>query len=213
MSAFIKNMLGIQSPEEQVKKWRQSIRAQERQMDRQIRTIQVEETKVKRSLQLAAKKGDKTVCKTLAKEIVRTRKVIQRLHTSKAQLNSVSMQLGHQLATLKVAGSLQKSTEIMKVVNRLVKLPEISAQMQEMSREMMKAGIIEEMIDDTITGLDEEDLEDEAEEEVEKVLFEVTDGLLGQGGKVGAELNAPVEEEVKEDPELLSRLNKLRMAS
>lgn len=44
----------------------------------------------------------------------------------------------YQIATLKIAGTLQKSSEVMSMVNNLVKLPEISAQMQEMSKEMMK---------------------------------------------------------------------------
>ena len=42
------------------------------------------------------------------------------------------------VAQIKIAGSLQKSTEIMKMVNSLVKLPEIAGAMQEMSAEMMK---------------------------------------------------------------------------
>lgn len=41
-------------------------------------------------------------------------------------------------ATLKVTGTLQKSTEIMKLSNNLVKLPELSKTMQNMSAEMMK---------------------------------------------------------------------------
>jgi charged multivesicular body protein 3 len=44
----------------------------------------------------------------------------------------------HDIATVKVAGSLQKSTEIMKTVNSLVKLPEISNAMMELSEEMTK---------------------------------------------------------------------------
>jgi hypothetical protein len=48
---------------------------------------------------------------------------------------------------------------------------------------------MEEMMDDTLEGLDEdEELEEEADEEVEKVLFELTDGKLGQAGRVGGEL-------------------------
>lgn len=41
-------------------------------------------------------------------------------------------------AMLKVTGTLQKSTEIMKLSNQLVKLPELSATMRQMSAEMMK---------------------------------------------------------------------------
>lgn len=110
----------------------------------------------------------------------------------------------------KVTGSLQKSTEIMKLSNSLIKLPEISASMRAMSMEMMKvlefpscsylsflylrlrldsqAGIMEEMLDETLEMEDDEELEEEADQEVDKVLFELTDGKLGQAGSVGTEL-------------------------
>lgn len=53
---------------------------------------------------------------------------------------------------------------------------------------------MEEMLDDTLEGLDEDaELEEEAEEEVERVLFEITDGKLGVAG-AGKEL--PVRSEV-----------------
>ncbi|KAG0413856.1 hypothetical protein HPB47_008998, partial [Ixodes persulcatus] len=43
------------------------------------------------------------------------------------------------------------------------------------------AGIIEEMLDDTMEGLDDqEELEEEAQEEVDKVLWELTAGTLGK---------------------------------
>lgn len=41
-------------------------------------------------------------------------------------------------AVLRVAGSLQKSTEVMKAMQSLVKIPEIQATMRELSKEMMK---------------------------------------------------------------------------
>lgn len=39
----------------------------------------------------------------------------------------------------KVTGAFQKSTEIMKVSNQLIKLPQLNATMREMQMEMMKA--------------------------------------------------------------------------
>lgn len=47
---------------------------------------------------------------------------------------------------------------------------------------------MEEMMEETMDGLDDEELEEEADEEVDKVLFELTDGKLGQAGRVGGEL-------------------------
>lgn len=65
----------------------------------------------------------------------------------------------------------------MTLVNTLVRLPEIQKNMMELQSEMMKAGILDEMMEDAMDGLNEEEgLEEEAEGEVEKVLFELTDG-------------------------------------
>lgn len=43
-------------------------------------------------------------------------------------------------AVVRVAGALQKSTEVMKAMQSLVKIPEIQATMRELSKEMMKVG-------------------------------------------------------------------------
>ncbi|CAG8463980.1 3344_t:CDS:2 [Dentiscutata erythropus] len=189
------------SPDEMVKKWQRDIRTQQRIIERQIKEFGDVEKKTTNLLKQNAKKNDVKACKLFAKELVRTRRQIVRLHTSKAQLNSIQLQLQHQLATLKITGSLNKSVEVMKMVNGLTKLPEISKGMQELSMEMTKAGILDEMIEDTFESFEDSDIEEEAEEEVNKVLFELTDGLIGEAGEVGAPLDLNVEEE-EEEPEL-----------
>ncbi|KAJ1909718.1 Vacuolar protein-sorting-associated protein 24 [Tieghemiomyces parasiticus] len=182
-------------PEELVRKWRQTIQSQQRVLNRQIRNIELEEAKTRKTLKTLAKKKDLKSSKILARELVRSGKQRQRIHTSIAQLNSINMELQRQAAMLKVAGHLSKSTEVMHQVNNLVRVPQIAAAVQEMSQEMMKAGIISDMIEDTLDTMDDEGIEDEAEEEVNKVLYEITDGLLGQAGTVGPQLT-PAESEV-----------------
>ncbi|GJJ69929.1 charged multivesicular body protein 3 [Entomortierella parvispora] len=196
----VQRFFGKKTPEEMVRKWRQEINAQKRALDRQKIGIETEEAKAKRLIKQIAKKGDIKTCKMLAKELVRTRRQKDRIVTSKAQLNSISMQLQHQLATLKIAGTLEKSTEVMSMVNSLVKLPQISMQMQEMTKEMMKAGLIDEMVQETMEGMDDDEIEEEAEEEVNKVLFQITDGLLGEAPVAAGTL--PTEAEEEEEPEL-----------
>lgn len=85
----------------------------------------------------------------------------------------------------------------MKDVNTLVRLPELTGTMQELSQELMKAGIIEEMVGDTLPNDDLLEGEDEeAEEEVDKVLGEVLQGKLGKVSAVEEKLpQHPVEEE------------------
>ncbi|CRL07221.1 CLUMA_CG020202, isoform A [Clunio marinus] len=173
------------NPSEMVKEWNGKLRKEGYALDRQVRSIKREEDKIKKSLKEAAKKNDKQVCTILAKEMVRSRKAVNRIYASKAQLSSVQLQMQQQLATLKVSGSLQKSTEVMQAMQRLVRLPEISNTMREMSREMTKAGILEEMIEETMESLeDSEEIEEEAQSEVDKVLWELTDGKLGEAPSV-----------------------------
>ncbi|XP_006830717.1 PREDICTED: charged multivesicular body protein 3-like isoform X2 [Chrysochloris asiatica] len=135
-------------PKELVNEWSLKIRKEMRVVDRQIRDIQREEEKVKRSVKDAAKKGQKDVCVVLAKEMIRSRKA---------------------------------STEVMKAMQSLVKIPEIQATMRELSKEMMKAGVIEEMLEDTFESMDnQEEMEEEAEMEIDKILFEITAETLGK---------------------------------
>lgn len=57
----------------------------------------MEEAKVQKSLKDAAKKGQKDVCSILAKEIIRSRKAVNKIHSSKAQLNSIELGMKNQL--------------------------------------------------------------------------------------------------------------------
>ena len=74
----------------------------------------------------------------------------------------------------KIEGGIKNSVGIMKDVNMLVKLPELTGTMRELSQELVKAGIIEEMVGDSLPDqgvLEDED--EEAEAEVDKILGEV----------------------------------------
>lgn len=210
-------------PKDLINEWSLKIRKEMRVIDRQIRDIQREEEKVKRSIKDAAKKGQKDVCIILAKEMIQSKRAINKLYASKAQMNSVLLSMRNQLSVLRVAGALQKSTEVMKAMHSLVKIPEIQATMRDLSKEMMKAGIIEEMLEDTLEGMDdEEEMEEAAEAEVDKILFEITAGALGKApSKVTDALPDPVpigataapeeeSEEEEEIEEMQSRLAALR---
>ena len=53
---------------------------------------------------------------------------------------------------------------------------------------VLEAGIMEEMLEDTLQMDEDDELEEEADAEVDKVLFELTDGKLGQAGAARTEL-------------------------
>ncbi|KAI3625331.1 hypothetical protein CBS9595_000692 [Malassezia furfur] len=192
MQSVSRFIWGPSKEEERAREVQRRLRQEQRALDREVRQIDQATAKVKADIKRLAIKGDTKNATMLAREVVRSNKHRTRLITSKAQLNSISLQLQQQLCTIpvltpamfKVTGTLQKSTEIMKLSNNLIRLPQMSQSMREMSAELMKAGILEEMMNDTLDasalGEDQEELEEEAQEEVDNVLHELTDGKLGQ---------------------------------
>jgi len=183
MGIFGKNKV---DPKEQVRELQRKMRRELGTLNRQIHAIEREEGKVKQEIKQAAKKGDRDVCIVLAKSIVQSRKSITKLHTTCTQINSIVMSMQHQLATMRMAGTIEQSTEVMKNMQQLMKVPEVMQVMREMSKEMSRVGIIEEIIEETMTSLEPEDMEDQAQEEVDRILWEVTAGEMGRAPAVVA---------------------------
>lgn len=143
-------------------------------LDREVRKIEREELKIQKDLKDAAKKNNKDVLVILAKELVRSKKAKNRLHAAKSQINSIAMVIQEQMSTVQMAGSLQRSTEVMRSMQNLVSVQSIATTMQDLSKEMMKTGIISEMLDDAVEeAIDDEPIDDEVQAEVDKVLSEM----------------------------------------
>ena len=195
----------------QMRKCNGIIRKNVRQLDRDISNLRILDQKTKKCILDASKRGQNNPSqaqqaaaetRVFARELIRVRRQAARLNTSKAQLQSVQMQVNEAFSVRKIEGSLKASTSIMRDVNTLVRLPELTGTMRELSQELMKAGIIEEMVGDTLPNdelLEGEDAE--AETEVDKVLGEVLQGRLGKVAAVQEEIQPPVEEEEEEDQE------------
>mmetsp|Transcript_14190 Transcript_14190/g.44676 ORF Transcript_14190/g.44676 Transcript_14190/m.44676 type:complete len:204 (-) Transcript_14190:99-710(-) len=191
------------TPEEAIKKWKRELRKEERTLDRSIREIANQERKTEIEIKKLAKKKDMGSAKILAKELVRSRKARERLYKSKAQIHGVEMQLTQQGATLRLQKTMAKSAAVMTAMNSLVKLPQLNAQMMAMAREMEKAGLIDEMIGDTLD--DDEELSEEADVQMEMVLDEILSGVKAAPVASG---QLPERDSVKDaaDDELVNRL-------
>jgi charged multivesicular body protein 3 len=217
-----------------------------RKLDRDISQIRATETKIKNLIIAAnrrAQRGDPSrqrqaerEVRDFARELIRTRKAGARLVTGRAQLASVQMQVSEAFALRRIEGSIKASVGIMKDVNSLIRLPQFAATMQELSVELMKAGIMEEMVGDMLPVdgdmLGEGEEEEEAEGEVDKVLGEILKDRMETAGALpsvplpvqqvpqqqvpaAAQKQPQVEEEDEEDTEAMmdqmrNRLEALR---
>ncbi|CAK4031420.1 charged multivesicular body 3 [Lecanosticta acicola] len=192
------------TPEEQKRKCTALMRQNTRKLDRDIQNLKQLESKTRSLILQASKRAQRNPSQAqqasqetriFAKELIRVRKQAARLNTSKATLQSVGMQVNEAFAMKKIEGSIKNSTGIMKDVNTLVRLPELTGTMRELSQELVKAGIIEEMVGDSMPNnelLEGED--EEAETEVDKVLGEVLkDRVQTPGTQLPSEPLGPVE--------------------
>ena len=114
------------------------------------------------------------------------------------------------------------STEVLRLMNGLVKNEKVRDTMREMSKEMMRGGLIEEMVNDAFEEMESDDLEAETETEVTAVLAELAGEQMA--AMPGAETHpvamperakekAAVEQEGEEDVEidaLQARLDAIR---
>lgn len=182
------------------------MRANERKLDREILNLKTLDSKTRNLILQASRRAQRNPSQAkqasaetriFARELLRVRKQHQRLTTSKATLNSVQMQVNEAFGMRKIEGSMKNSVGIMKDVNTLVRLPELTGTMQELSMELVKAGIIEEMVEDSMPDnelLEGED--EEAESEVDKVLGEI---LKDKVQAPAVPVDQPTEPAVEED--------------
>ena len=166
---------------EQLRAWVHSLKKEQRLLARQQAAIAREEQKVRLELKRVAKTGNLRACTTLAKSVLASSKQQDKLLMAATHINSVVLQLKTTAATVGVIGHVNRSSSIMKSMAALYSVPSVQQAARDMGREMYRQGVMEEAIND---AFDDAELEEEAEEEVDRVLYEVTDGLLGQIGEV-----------------------------
>ncbi len=187
-----------------------------RQLEKSIRELGSLEKKTESLIKGAARKEDYKTVKIYARELYGIKKQKSRLHKSKAQLDSVGMQIDESFGMLKLQENMKLSSDIMKEVNNLVKLPEITGTMRELSQELVKSGIMNEMVGDTVDMLDENEDEfedEEVDEEVNKIVSEFTKDKFNKVENApDSKLEVPIqpveEEPVEEDDEHV--LNEMR---
>merc|ERR1712050_455964 len=97
-------------------------------------------------------------------------------------MSAVNLHLTTALASMSTASALKMSGSVMNEMNRLMNVPELQRTMEDMRQEMMRAEIVDEMMDQ---GFQESDDETEVDSAVAKVYEELaldTSQLLDAGG-------------------------------
>jgi Snf7 len=143
-------------PVDQAKEWSRTLTREIRGMERQVKSIETEEAKIIKEIKKLSKEGSRnnSAVRVLAKQLVASRQAKSRMYEGRVQMHSVQMQLNNQISLVKVSNAISTSTEIMKAVGNLVKIPELQGTMMQLAREMEKAGLVDEVISDGMDMLD-----------------------------------------------------------
>jgi len=180
MSSFFGG--GQTSQKDRVKKWMHDLNAEKRALQRDVNALKREEMKLKNELKKEAKKGNAKACRILAKSIVKSQQMQERLVTAQVQINSICLHLKTQSATLQVSSIINKSSQLLQYMNQLQSLPQLRQISTQMQKEMIKTGLIEDAFEDALSVTDDSELDELAENEADAVLYEITEGQLGVAG-------------------------------
>lgn len=110
----------------------------------------------------------------MAKDLVRTRRNVQKFYQMKTQLQAVGLRIQTLSSSHQMAEAMKGATKAMGSMNRQMNLPQIQKIMMDFEKESemmdMKDELMNDAIDDAMEG---EDDEEESDEIVSKVLDEI----------------------------------------
>ncbi|RCK67664.1 Vacuolar protein-sorting-associated protein 24 [Candida viswanathii] len=214
---YIKKKIYGPDPKEQMRKINQLLRKNKRELERSMNQLTPLKKKTESLIKKAAKDKDYKSARLYAKELININRQYNKLYTSRTRIDSITMTINEQYQMNKLTQSIHSSTSVMKEVNQLVHVGAVLQSMQELSRELMKAGIINEMMDDMV-DLDyeeDEELESESQEEVNKIIQSLTEDKFSkiENEVPSTEFEEPAVEEpatIEEEEEDAEALDEMR---
>ncbi|UJR08106.1 hypothetical protein I4U23_012383 [Adineta vaga] len=189
------------------------VRQEKRQLDRQINQSDREIQRLSNDIRKHAMANNKDALRTLAKAVVKIKHDKSNLYAAKANLDTIDNAVKTQCTNVKITGVMQTSGEIAHSLSELMKVEQFQGISEQFSKELIKMGIMSEMMNEAVDGaMDNNDLEEETDEEVNRVLDEILAGKVGQLPSVAASqtVTLPTVDVDSEEDEMEKRLQALR---
>ncbi|KAI4086445.1 MAG: hypothetical protein LQ344_007540 [Seirophora lacunosa] len=167
--AFGKRM----TPQERLRKHQRALEKTQRELDRERVKLENQEKKLVQEIRKSAKNGQMGACKIQAKDLVRTRRYIDKFYSMRTQLQAISLRIQTVRSNEQMMQSMKGATSLLGSMNRQMNLPALQRIAMEFEKENDVMDQRQEMMDDAIddvTGLEDEE---EGDEVVNKVLDEI----------------------------------------
>lgn len=163
------------TPAERLRQHQRSLAKAQRELDRERGKLEQSEKKLIMDIKKSAKAGQINACKIMAKDLVRTRRYVQKFYQMRTQLQAVELRIQTLRSNQQMADAMRGATRAMASMNRGLNLPAIQRIMNEFERENSMMDMKEDMMSDAVDDVMDED--ENEEEEGDKILKEVLDEI------------------------------------
>ncbi|KAL0947221.1 hypothetical protein HGRIS_013338 [Hohenbuehelia grisea] len=163
------------TPAERLRQHQRALAKAQRELDRERTKLEQSEKKLMMDIKKSAKAGQINACKVMAKDLVRTRRYVQKFYQMRTQLQAVGLRIQTLRSNQQMADAMRGATRAMASMNRGMNLPAIQKIMTEFEKESSMMDMKEEMMSDAVDDVMDE--EEDEEEEGDRVLKEVLDEI------------------------------------
>ncbi|KAG9048722.1 ESCRT-III subunit protein did4 [Tulasnella sp. UAMH 9824] len=164
------------TPAERLRQNQRALAKAQRELDRERTKLETQEKKLIADIKKSAKAGQMPACKVMAKDLVRTRRYIQKFYQMRTQLQAVGLRIQTLRSNQQMAEAMRGATRAMASMNRGLNLPAIQRVLNDFEKESSMMDMKEEMMSDAVDDVMEDEGEDE-EEESDKILQQVLDDI------------------------------------
>lgn len=201
------------TPAEMMREYKRNVDRSVREIEREKTKLQQQEKKVIADIKKAAKDGQMGPVKIMAKDLVRTRNQITKFYQMKCQMQAVGLRLQTIKSTQAMTEAMKGAAKAMRAMNASVKPIAMQKILMEFEKQSQIMEDKQEMMDDVMDdAMEAEDEEGQVEEVVGQVLAEIgidfTEGMAAAPGAVPAAAGAAAEKDA--DADLEERLKNLR---
>uniref|UniRef100_A0A4E9DPC9 DOA4-independent degradation protein 4 n=1 Tax=Gibberella zeae TaxID=5518 RepID=A0A4E9DPC9_GIBZA len=156
------------------------LRKNQRMLDKAIREL--DQTRVKlekqektliQQIKTSAKNGQMGACKIQAKDLVRTRRYVEKFYSMRSQLQKISLRLQTYRTNEDMMQAMKGATRALGSMNKQMNLPQLQRIAMEFERENDIMDQRSEVMDDVFDDAMDAGVEEEGDEVVEQVLEEI----------------------------------------
>ena len=160
------------TPAERLRMHQRALEKTQRELERERVKLEAQEKRLIADIKKSAKAGQVGAAKIKAKDLVRTRRYVQKFYQMRTQLQAVSLRIQTVRSNEQMVQSMKGATRLLAGMNRSMNMPALSRIAAEFERENEMMDQRQEVMDDAIDDAMEDD-EEESDEILNQVLDEI----------------------------------------